>query len=67
MRLWHLGEEFTSAPSLDSTFIESNTGTPLDRALAISTEPHIIADFYFDMRCARPMPLYGVPGNLDHL
>jgi hypothetical protein len=66
LEAWHLGEEFTTAPSLDSTFIESNTGGPLDRALAVSTQPHILADFYFDMRCARPMPLYGVPGNLDH-
>ena len=66
LEAWHLGEEFTSAPSLDSTFIESNTGGPLDRALAVPSQPHIIADFYFDMRCARPMPLYGVPGNLDH-
>ena len=63
---WHLSEEFTSLPTLGDTFIQSNTGTPLDRAIAISTEPHIIFDAYFDMKCARPMPLYGVPGNLDH-
>jgi len=64
--VWHLSEEFTTLPTLGSTFIESNTGEPLDRAIAISSEPHFIADFYFDMKCARPMPLYGVPGNLDH-
>jgi hypothetical protein len=66
LEAWHLGEEFTSLPTLGATFIESNTGTPLDRAIAVSSEPHIIADFYFDLKCARPMPLYGVPGNLDH-
>ena len=66
LEAWHLGEEFTSAPTLGNTFIQSNTGGPLDRAIAISSEPHIIFDSYFDMRCARPMPLYGVPGNLDH-
>ena len=63
---WHLSEDFTSQPSLGDTFIQSNTGTPLDRAIAISTEPHIIFDAYFDMQCARPMPLFGIPGNLDH-
>ena len=63
---WHLSEDFSSLPSLGDTFIQSNTGTPLDRAITIPSEPHIIADFYFDMKCARPMPLYGVPGNLDH-
>lgn len=63
---WHLSEDFASLPTLGSTFIESNTGTPLDAAIAVSTEPHFIADIYFNMQCARPMPLYGVPGNLDH-
>ena len=63
---WHLSEEFASLPTLGDTFIQSNTGTPLDRAIAVSTEPHIIFDSYFNLQCARPMPLYGVPGNLDH-
>ena len=62
---WHLSEDFTSLPTLGATFIESNTGTPLDRAIQIPTEPHLILDGYFDMQCARPMPLFGVPGNLD--
>mgnify|MGYP000745467414 CR=1 FL=1 len=63
---WHLSEEFSALPTLGDTFIQSNTGAPLDRAIAVSSEPHFIADFFFDMKCARPMPLYGVPGNLDH-
>jgi hypothetical protein len=66
LEAWHLGEEFTSAPSLGDTFIQSNTGAPLDRAIAVPSEPHMIFDAYFDLKCARPMPLYGVPGNLDH-
>lgn len=64
---WHLQEDFTSRPSLDATFIESNTTTPLDRAIAIPGEPQFNVDFYFDLNCALPLPLYGVPGNLDHL
>ena len=63
---WNLSEDFASLPTLGNTFIQSNTGAPLDRALAIPTQPHIIFDGYFAMRCARPMPLFGVPGNLDH-
>ena len=62
---WHLSEDFTSLPTLGATFIESNTGTPLDRAIQINTEPHLIFDAFFNMQCARPMPLFGVPGNLD--
>ena len=63
---WHLSEDFASLPTLGDTFIQSNTGTPLDRAIRVPAEPQCIADFYFDLKCARPMPLYGVPGNLDH-
>ena len=64
---WHLSEDFASLPTLGGTFITANTGVPLDRAIAISTEPHFIADFYFNIKAARPMPVYGVPGNIDRL
>ncbi len=64
---WHLSEDFATRPSLDDTFIQSNTTTPLDRAIAIPSEPQFNMDFYFDLKCALPLPLYGVPGNLDHL
>jgi hypothetical protein len=63
---WHLSEDFSTLPTLGDAFIQSNTSDPLDRAIAINTEPHIIFDSYFKLDCARPMPLYGVPGNLDH-
>jgi len=63
---WHLSEEFTSAPSLGDTFIQSNTGVPLDRAVAVSTEPHFLADFYHEVKAARPLPMFGTPGRLDH-
>ncbi len=63
---WHLSEDFASLPTLGNTFIQSNTGVPLDRAIAIPSEPHVIFDSFINAQCARPMPLYGVPGNLDH-
>ena len=63
---WHLSEDFASLPTLGDTFIKSNTGAPLDRALTVPSEPHMLIDFYFDLKCARPMPMWGVPGNLDH-
>jgi len=37
---WHLSEDFASLPALGATFIFANTGVPLDRAIAIPTEPH---------------------------
>ena len=63
---FHLAEEFTSLPTLGNTFIQSNTAAPLDRAISVPSQPQFIADFHFSMKCARPMPLFGVPGNLDH-
>ncbi len=59
---WHLSEAFTSLPALGDTFIQAETGTPLDRAIAISSEPHMIADFYHNIKAARPLPTFGVPG-----
>ena len=62
---WHLAEEFGSLPTLSPTFIESKP--PMDRVKAVSNEPDFIFDSVFDVRCARPMPVYSVPGLIDHL
>jgi len=59
---WNLSEDFATAPTLGNLFISANTRTPLDRAIAIPTEPHMIADFYHNIRAARPLPTFGVPG-----
>lgn len=61
---WHLSQEFATAPVLDTTFIEENP--PVDRVVAVPTEPHFLFDSYVQMRCTRPMPVYGVPGLIDH-
>ena len=61
---WHLGIEFGSLPALGSTFIEDNP--PIDRVIAVPTEPHFIYDSYIQMKCTRPMPVYSVPGLIDH-
>lgn len=61
---WHLSQEFSTKPELNQAFIESNT--PMSRVLATPTEPHFIFDSYFKMKCARPLPLYSVPGMIDH-
>jgi hypothetical protein len=61
---WHLSQDFSALPTLGSTFIEDDP--PIDRVVAVPTEPEFIGDFYHSLKCARPMPLYGVPGLLDH-
>lgn len=62
--VWHLSQKFTTLPKLNSDFIEENP--PISRVVAVQDEPHFIGDFYFDLKCIRPMPLYGVPGLIDH-
>lgn len=61
---WHLAQDFSSLPALNSTFIEDNP--PVSRVVAVPSEPEFLFDGYFDMNCVRPMPLYGVPGMVDH-
>ena len=60
LEAWHLSEEFTALPGFDQTFIEQNT--PMDRAIKVTSEPHLILDAYFNVQAARPMHLYSIPG-----
>lgn len=61
---WHLGIEFASLPLLNNVFIEDTP--PMDRILAVTTEPDFFGDFWFEYRSARPMPTFSVPGLIDH-
>ncbi|QCQ84993.1 major capsid protein [Blackfly microvirus SF02] len=61
---WHLAQNFGALPVLNSTFIQDTP--PVARVIAVPSEPHIIFDAYFDLKCNRPMPTYGVPGMIDH-
>ena len=61
---WHLSQEFSALPVLNASFIAEDP--PVDRVIAVPSEPHIILDMFFDLKCARPMPTYSVPGLIDH-
>lgn len=62
---WHLGLEFTALPVLNASFIEDNM--PFSRVLTVTTAgKQFFGDFWFNFRCARPMPTYSVPGLMDH-
>ena len=62
--IWHLAEKYTSLPTLGSTFISALP--PVDRIVAVTSEPQFLFDAYFKMICARPMPVNSVPGLIDH-
>lgn len=61
---WHLAQKFDSLPTLSDQFIRENP--PIERVIAVQDESQFLVDAYIKMDCARPMPLYGVPGLIDH-
>jgi hypothetical protein len=61
---WHLAQRFNSLPTLNDTFIRSVP--PISRIVAIPSQPHFIFDALFDITMVRPMPMYSVPGLIDH-
>lgn len=62
--VWHLAQEFGELPKLNAEFIVDNP--PVARVLAVQNEPQILLDCYFSLNCVRPMPIYSVPGLVDH-
>jgi hypothetical protein len=64
---WHLAQKFTATPTLNSTFIQDTP--PVSRVVAVGAAANgqqFIFDSFFDCKKARPMPMYSVPGLIDH-
>lgn len=61
--VWHLAQDFSALPVLNSTFIQDSP--PVDRVVAVPSEPEFLLDMYFSLNCARPMPTFSVPGFVD--
>lgn len=61
---WHFGQNYASAPSLNSTYLPDDTQTVLDRNLALTSSASVAqfkVDVFHKLHCARPMPMFGVP------
>jgi len=64
---WHLAEKFITLPTLSNSFITSNA--PVSRVVAVGSAANgqqFLFDSFFDCKKARPMPMYSVPGLIDH-
>lgn len=64
---WHLAQKFTSLPTLNNSFITDNP--PVSRVVAVGAAANgqqFIFDSFFNVRKTRPMPMYSVPGLIDH-
>jgi len=64
---WHYAQRFNTLPTLNNTFIQDNP--PLARNLAVGAGANgqqLLLDAFFDITAARPLPMYSVPGLIDH-
>nr|CAI9751532.1 major head protein [Microvirus sp.] len=65
--VWHLADDYVSLPSLSDSWIREDKNT-VDRVLAVKStvSDQLFADIYIQNRATRPMPMYSVPGLIDH-
>lgn len=62
--IWHLSQFFNNAPTLNEEFIIENP--PVERVIAVPSEPEFLLDIGFRYTTVRPMPMFGTPGLVDH-
>ena len=61
---WHLAQDFSSLPALNDEFIVEEA--PMTRIEAVASQPDFLFDCFFHYICTRPMPVYAIPGLVDH-
>lgn len=61
---WHLAQDFDGLPRLNAEFIQDDP--PVDRVIAVPSEPQFLFDSYIQLNCVRPMSVYSIPGFVDH-
>lgn len=62
--IWHLSQKFASLPTLSDEFIQDHP--PISRVVAVPSYPHFLLDVKFNLKCIRPMPMFGIPGMMGH-
>ena len=65
--VWHLADDYSSLPSLSDSWIRESAAT-VDRVLAVtsSVSNQMFADLYVQCKATRALPLYSIPGLIDH-
>lgn len=65
--VWHLGDDYNALPTLSDSWIREDKAN-VDRVLAVqsSVQNQFFADFFIKNYATRPMPLYSIPGLIDH-
>lgn len=62
---WHYGDNYTETPSLSQAWMKEGN-SEIQRTLAVDNEPQFIMDTVIDNTSIRPMPMYSIPGLVDH-
>lgn len=62
---WHYGDNYTETPSLSQAWMKEGD-SEIQRTLAVDNEPQFIMDTVIDNTSVRPMPMYSIPGLVDH-
>lgn len=64
---WHYGDNYSSLPVLQSSWALSNKDA-VDRTLAVTsaTEDQWLMNARINIKATRPMPMYSMPGLIDH-
>lgn len=62
---WHYAQDYDTLPTLSSAWMEQGEAE-MKRTLAVQSQPDFIADFYFMNKTTRCMPVYSIPGLIDH-
>lgn len=63
--VWHWADNYAQLPSLGDQWIDE-TKNNIQRTIAVQNHDQFFGDFYFQAIYTRPMPLYSVPGLIDH-
>ena len=62
---WHYGDNYTEVPNLSQAWMKEGD-SEIQRTLAVDNEPQFIMDTVIDNTSIRPMPMYSIPGLVDH-
>lgn len=65
--VWHLGDDYSKLPSLSDSWIQEDSAV-VNRVIAVSEENsnQLWADIFIKNKCTRAMPMYSIPGLIDH-
>lgn len=66
LNFWTLAENFSTTPTLSNSFIMEDRNEITRALVSGANGPDYIGDFYFDYTAIREMPLYTIPGLVDH-